>query len=548
MGSPVSFRARILLIVLVLGVIPLGLLGLWLTRSTARSAEELVRAQLQESVEGALTQVVSRWTRFRSPLLDLVEDPEVQAALVDGAPGVVPPSFRRIFAGLDPSLFAAVARGDAGEERWRVEREAGVGTGMQGLFGYLGTVSVPLEVRDRLTGGLLGEVEATFSISALLPPGGFTPSLTGAVVGVFDSGTGASLLPISVEATLLVAGEFQWAGTRWLAEERTLGEPPLRLVAAGPLTPFIEPFQDTARRSAGLVLLVALAGLAMASLLTSRLTRSLEDLSAAADAVSGGDLDRRLEVRSGDEVGRVTEAFNTMTESLERTLRELSTRESLAAVGEFAASLAHEIRNPLTAIKVDLQLAEEELEEGSVGREAQRRALHEVLRLNETVAKALKVARSGPQERTVLDLRGPVEAAARAAGPAFAEKGANLEVESGGIPLPMSGDEGALEDLFLNLFRNAAQALEAGGRAGVRVAVDEGRVEILIQDDGIGIPAELQGKVFEPLFSTRPEGTGLGLTISRRIALAHGGELELVSSGKQGTIFRLSLPLTPAER
>jgi signal transduction histidine kinase len=408
-------------------------------------------------------------------------------------------------------------------------------------------VSVSLEVWDRLSGAPLGEVEATFSISALLPPGGFTPSLTGAVVGVFDAGTGASLLPVSVEPTLLVAGEFQWAGIRWLSAERTLGEPALRLVAAAPLTPFIEPFRDTARRSAGLVLLVALAGLAAAYLLTTRLTRSLENLSAAADAVSGGDLSQRLEVCSGDEVGRVTEAFNTMTESLERTLRELSTRESLAAVGEFAASLAHEIRNPLTAIKVDLQLAEEELEEGSVGREAQWRALHEILRLNETVSKALKVARSGPQEMSMLNLRDPMEAAADAARPAFAEKGASLEVESGGIPLPVSGDGGALEDLFLNLFTNAAQALRTGGRSIAEVSVEEGRAVILIQDDGGGIPEELQGRVFDPLFSTRPEGTGLGLTISRRIALAHGGELELVSSGREGTTFRLSLPLTPAE-
>lgn len=543
MRPSVSFRVKILLIVLVLATIPLGLLGLWLTRSAARSAEELVRSQLEESVTGAVSQVVSRWQGFRSALLYLGEDPEVQQALREGATGLVQPSFQRIFEGLDPAVHSAAVLDGSGVERWRAERGAGEGSEPPWAFGYLGLVSVPLEVRDRLTGELLGRVRATFSVSALLPPGGFVPSLTGAVVGVFEAGTGVSLLPLSIDPSLLSSSDFQWEGIRWLAAERTLGEPPLRLVAAAPLTPFIEPFQETARRGAALVLIVALAGLGSAALLTARLTRSLLELSDAAGAVSKGDLSRKLEVRSGDEVGSVAEAFNTMTESLERTLRELSTRESLAAVGEFAASLAHEVRNPLTAIRVDLQLAEEELVEGSAAGEAQKRALHEIMRLDQTVAKALRVARSGSLESARLDLRGPIHAAANAARPAFAEKDATLQVELGEDTLPVSGDGGALEDLFLNLLKNAAQALEAGGTARVRARVEAGRVVVLVQDEGMGIPEELQERVFEPLFSTRPEGTGLGLTISRRIAVAHGGKIELISPPGEGTTFRVTFPL-----
>jgi signal transduction histidine kinase len=547
MRHTVSFRVRILLIVLVLGIIPLGLLGLWLTESTARSGEGLVRSQLEQSVESAVSRVVSRWHRLRSALLYLAEDSESQQALRRGTIGAVPTAFQRIFEGLEPGVGSAVMRDVSGREYWRVERVSEGRADPVQEMGYPALVTVPLEVRDRLTGELLGTVDASIAVSAFLPYGGFTPALSGMILGVFESASGVSLAPLSLDPSLLTAPEFTWEGNRWLTAERTLEEPPLRLVAAAPLNPFIEPFQDAARRGAGLVLIVALLGLGLAVFLTTRLTRSLKDLSAAVDAVSKGDLAQRIDIRSGDEVGRVAEAFNTMTESLERTLRELSTRESLAAVGEFAASLAHEVRNPLTAIKVDLQLAEEELAEGSVGREAQERALQEVVRLDESVGKALRMARSGSLDSERVDLRKPIEAAANAARPVFSESGATLRVELGEDPLPVSGDVGALEDLFLNLLRNAAQALKAGGAAEVRAEVRDDGVMVVVRDDGIGIPEGLQERVFEPLFSTRPEGTGLGLTVVRRITAAHGGDLLLESVPDEGTTVRVVFPLRSLE-
>lgn len=544
MRHSLSFRARILLIVLVLAIIPLGMLGLWLTRSTTRSGENLVRTQLGESVEGAVSQVVTRWYRLRSALLYLTEDLESQQALRSGVAGSAPATFVQIFDGLDVGVRSAVMRDTSGGEYWRVARTSDASPDVLQEMGFPGHVVVPLEVRERLGGELLGTVEAEVTVAAFLPFGGFTPALSGMILGVFDSSTGISLAPLSLDPALLTAPEFTWAGNRWLTAERTLEEPPLRLVAAAPLTPFIAPFQDAARRGAGLVLIVALLGLGAAVFLTTRFTRSLKDLSTAADAVSRGDLAQRVEVRSGDEVGRVAEAFNTMTDSLERTLRELSTRESLAAVGEFAASLAHEVRNPLTAIKVDMQLAEEELPEGSVAREAQERALQEITRLDQSVGKALRVARTGSLESVPLDLKWPIEAAASAARPVFAEAGGILRVELSEEPLPVYGDDGALEDLFLNLLRNAAQAIEAGGTAEILGRVEEGRVVVIVRDDGVGIPEDNRGRVFEPLFSTRPEGTGLGLTVARRIAVAHGGDLELESAPGEGTTVQVVLPLS----
>lgn len=549
MRLSVSFRTRILLIVLALGILPLGLLGLWLTEATTRSGENLVRAQLEESVETAVSRVVSRWYRLRSALLYLTEDAESQLALTRSEARAPPETFVRLFDELEPGVRSAVLRDVSGRELWRVDRAVETRADLMQEAEFSGLVMVALEVRDRLNGALLGSVDVSVAASSLLPVGGFTPGLSGMILGVFESATGVSLVPLPLDPSLLTAPEFIWEGNRWVTAERTLGEPPIRLVATAPLTPFIAPFQNAARDGAVLVMIVALIGLGLAALLTTRLTRSLKDLSGAAAAVSHGNLAQRVDVRTRDEVGQVAEAFNTMTESLQRTLRELSTRESLAAVGEFAASLAHEVRNPLTAIKVDLQLAEEELPEGSVGREAQARALQEVARLDESVTRALRVARNGSLETGTLDLRKPILAAANAARPTFAEKGATLRVHLGESPIPVLGDPGALEDLFLNLLRNAAQALESGGTAEVRAEVKgeqrEQRATVVVSDDGVGIPKELQERVFEPLFSTRPEGTGLGLTVARRVATAHGGDLALESTPGEGTTVCATFPVTP---
>ena len=110
-------------------------------------------------------------------------------------------------------------------------------------------------------------------------------------------------------------------------------------------------------------------------------------------------------------------------------------------------------------------------------------------------------------------------------------------------PIHIKGDLGALEQLFLNLLLNAAQALDSGGGARVTIALEEGTVVVTIRDDGRGMtPARLE-RVFEPLFTTRAGGTGLGLTIALRIASAHGGSIRLTSEPDRGTTVEVRLPL-----
>ncbi|MCH7533461.1 MAG: HAMP domain-containing protein [Gemmatimonadetes bacterium] len=542
----ISFRTRILLVVVAVAVVPLGLIGLWLTGTARRSGEELLLTRMSDVLDETATQLRSHWTRSRSQLLDLADHPVVRRSLEPSTSSDDGPSaeFTRLvdsviaseFPSLGGELIIARAVSTSGEVRWTFP--AGFDPRNRNRSG----VAVSAAVHESVFGNRLGTIEARIETSALW--GELGPSAgTGIVVGMFDGATGASLLPLLFDPLLLGNSGFVWGGEDWLTHRMRLANPSVELVAAAPLTPFVEPFQAAASRGAGLLLIVAVAGLALAALLVRRMTQSLERLAHAADAVSRGDLEQQLAHERDDEVGRVVRAFNTMTESLRRTLKKLADREALAAVGEFAATLAHEVRNPLTAIRIDLQRVEEGLPEDSPLRAPQGRALEEIERLDATVGAALDVARTESVDTATVDVLVSLTAAIHASTPAFEERGGVLHEPSQSGPIHIKGDLGALEQLFLNLLLNAAQALDSGGGARVTIALEEGTVVVTIRDDGRGMtPARLE-RVFEPLFTTRAGGTGLGLTIALRIASAHGGSIRLTSEPDRGTTVEVRLPL-----
>ena len=176
------------------------------------------------------------------------------------------------------------------------------------------------------------------------------------------------------------------------------------------------------------------------------------------------------------------------------------------------------------------------------------RALENVKRLDGTVSGSLRVARSGRSPRRRLDLGPVVAAAAQSAESTFNEHGATL------TPLIRSsttawvlGDAIALEQLLLiNLLLNSAQAMGPGGRASVTTEIDGSDVRIVVIDSGGGISPEDLGHVLDPFFSTKAEGTGLGLPIARQIAAAHGGSLRIESAPGEGTRVEVRLPLAAA--
>jgi signal transduction histidine kinase len=535
-----SFRARILTVVVAASVVPLALVGLWLTRSAVRSSDRFLQNRLDTALEETVLLVSTQWTQLRSQILFFAEDPAVQRALGDDGQPIEPAeavALEARFGRLDPTVRDLEIRDLARALVWSYRGPEDPSVQEMGST----PVHQTLPVYHRQDGRRIGTLEVDLASSALLPPGRLPPVTAGMVVAIAEM-DGRILVPTPFDASLLASEGFTWMGDQWKVVRHTLERPSLAVVVAATLGPFVEAFEGTARRGTTVLVVMALLALVATTALTTRMTRSLRHLLEAARAVSSGDLSQSVPEAGTDEVSTVARAFNTMTESLDRTLRRLAGRESLAAVGEFAAGLAHEVRNPLTAIQVDLQYVENELPPDSSLREPQSKALAEIRRLNATVGDALRVARSGQVRVRAMDLREPFSAAVGAALPRFRERGAILEVDLGEDPLSLDGDPDALEQLFLNLLLNAAEALDRGGAASILIDPQESEISVRIRDNGSGMAPEVRARVFEPLFSTRAEGTGLGLPIARRIAVAHGGEIRVESAPGSGTTVEVRLP------
>jgi signal transduction histidine kinase len=517
-----SFRIRILLIVLALGSVPPVVLGVWLTRSTVSSGEEIVQSRLDAAIEQAVPGIVSRWIGIRSSVLDLTDGSHIRRLLerpdADAAAALL--------VAVDGLPFAPVElrlRDREGRIAWQLRRSA---TPQPGGLQSPAPPSLPVsfQVQDHASGVVLGELQVDLTAAALLPDGA---APEGMLVGLYHAESGTSLIPRPFD--------------------RALARQDRVLALAAPRNPFEGLLAEKARTGVALLVLVSVIGLLLAIVITMRLTRSLDDLASAVEAVSRGELERTVDGAGPPEIGRIARAFNAMTSSLQETLAQLARRESLAAVGEFAASIAHEVRNPLTAIRVDLERVEEHLPEDSPLRPAHERALREVARLDATVSEALQGARGKEFRPGMLDLREPLRDAVDAASHDFDAACGSLSVHAPDLPVDVQGDAGALEQLFLNLLRNAAQAVEPGGSVTVRIQLRDGLADVAVHDDGSGMSPDSLQRAFEPMFTTRAEGTGLGLTIARRIAVAHRGSLTLESAPGEGTTARLTLPFVGEE-
>ena len=188
-------------------------------------------------------------------------------------------------------------------------------------------------------------------------------------------------------------------------------------------------------------------------------------------------------------MGRVARAFNSMSASLRHTLDQLAERQSLAAVGEFAATLAHEVRNPLTAIRIDLQRLEEKLPDDPAIRAPAVRALQTLTRLDATVTGALRVARSGQATLGRIDLRDSLRAAIHDVLPEIDNRGLQFSDALPAEPAWVMGDRAALYQLFVNLLLNAAQATPEGGRVHLSMSHSMEGVAVRVCDSGPGISA-----------------------------------------------------------
>jgi len=307
---------------------------------------------------------------------------------------------------------------------------------------------------------------------------------------------------------------------------------------------------------------IVLAGLASAvllcfvllSVLLVLVEQPLEDLMRTIARVRRDDLTARVDFAARtDDIGQLGRQFNEMIEQLERNRmeigqlhrKEMGRAEHLATLGELAAGLAHEIRNPLAGIAGVVEVMGRELPADSSSRAVLADVQNEILHIQNILNDLLSYARPRPPAFYPADLNTTIEQAVLLARQQVRTR--PIQVLFAPDPqLPsVVHDPAQIQQVVLNLVLNGIQAISGQGTVEVSLAPEDGHILICVKDTGRGIPAEALPKIFKPFFTTRKEGTGLGLSLASGIVQSHGGTIEAHSTPGQGTQFRIHLPVTP---
>lgn len=290
--------------------------------------------------------------------------------------------------------------------------------------------------------------------------------------------------------------------------------------------------------------------LAIAVIIGWSFTKPIQKLASAAQRVAAGDLDFQVEADRRDEVGQLAGTFNEMIAGLKskRELEDkLNTAERQAAIGRLTQAVAHEIRNPLNVINLSIDhVATKYAPEDEKRREQLTRILSsirdEVARLKRLVSDLLNYGRPARLAVETVDVRKLVDETIALVRPQADEQGVEVTLEGEPSPVDVRGDRERLKSCFSNIAINALQAMPGGGHLDVRIAKLDGSVEVTMVDTGVGISEEALSKIFEPYFSTKQAGFGLGLAVTKTIVEEHQGSIDVRSEPHLGAAFTVRLP------
>lgn len=286
-----------------------------------------------------------------------------------------------------------------------------------------------------------------------------------------------------------------------------------------------------------LVGLQGLAAIVIGAWVASSLTRPLGRLADQARRIAAGDLGAPSGVRTSDEIGLLASTLDRMVASLRDAQAQVVQAERMATLGRVAAGLAHEIRNPLSSVRMHVQIL---ARSPQVPAETAQLLLSEIDRLDGILSELLTWARPETFSPGPTDLAALAEEALTLMGPQLAHRGIRIVREIGPVPV-IQADRDRLRQVLRNLLANARDALGTGGTLTLRLRQEGDAVALEVADDGPGVPPGIRDRVFEPFVTGRKEGTGLGLTISKGTVEAHGGTIALVPTNA-GSCFRVRLP------
>ncbi len=320
----------------------------------------------------------------------------------------------------------------------------------------------------------------------------------------------------------------------------------------------LEDMRADVRRTRKVLILIGLGGLLVgllgSSVLAKRITRPLKELVEGTVRISRGDFSHRIRLESADEIGDLARSFNEMTgrliearERMEAVHRKLVQAEKLASIGKLAATIAHEIRNPLTSVKLNIQRIAESEHLDELEREHLDICQEGVGQIEKFIKELLEFTRVPALSRERFPVEQVLEESLKMFRDAFRGKRVTVERSfAQGLP-PANVDGDKMRQVFLNLFRNALEAVDEGGRISVTlgsVAVPGGggTYVIRVSDNGCGIPEKDWETIFEPFFTTKSSGFGLGLANARKLVEQHGGTIKVARKKGKGSAFIVTLP------
>ncbi|MGM0506283.1 MAG: ATP-binding protein [Bacteroidota bacterium] len=294
--------------------------------------------------------------------------------------------------------------------------------------------------------------------------------------------------------------------------------------------------------------LVIIIGFIIATLLfASHLTRPLTQIREGLDKISSGDLTTQLPVRNQDEIGILAQTYNRMTLRLKDLQTDLARAEREAAWREMARQIAHEVKNPLTPMKLHLQHLQrlissdpdirKELKEQTT--RVSERVTEQIESLNRIASDFSSFAQPIREPQSIVDLNQLIRSITDLY---QSDPDIHLETRLDSLPLHVTGSEEGLRRALINVIKNSMEASPPGSTVQIQTIRDSDDLIVKIEDQGSGIPDELKEQIFQPNFSTKSSGTGLGLAITKKIIEAHHGDIRFLSGDSGQTICRIRFP------
>jgi signal transduction histidine kinase len=285
--------------------------------------------------------------------------------------------------------------------------------------------------------------------------------------------------------------------------------------------------------------------------------RPMVELQEKMAQVSEGNLNVAVSFsRRNDEVGDLGRNFNHMMQQLRESREEIETlhrtqmsrAEHLATLGELATGLAHEIRNPLAGIAGVIEIIGRDLPPTSPARAVVKDVRQEIARINRTLIDLLETARPHPPQIRRSNLNTTVEHAMMLAHQQVLSKPIKIELQKAPELPEVEHDSDQIHQVLLNLLLNAIQAVDGEGTVRVEISSRETFASVVVSDTGRGIPSQNLPNIFRPFYTTKGNGTGLGLSLARRIVEEHQGRIEVSSIVGKGSRFEVLLPITAPSR